>query len=75
MQKPSVGRAVHYYPATRHPDPHLIGSPQAATITCVHSETTVDLFLMPPACQGEPATSVPYSDMPTPGHWMWPPRV
>jgi hypothetical protein len=75
MSKPSVIRCVHYYPASRHPDPALIGPPQAAIITGVHNETCVDLFLMPPACQGEPATSVEFSETPTPGHWTWPPRV
>lgn len=73
MQKPSVGRIVHYYPSEN--EPHLfaeVGEPVAAIITRVWTDECVNLQLftnsgrtphLTSRCRGE-------GD----GEWRWPPR-
>lgn len=81
--KPSVGRAVHYYPDHRT-DPHSDASydgPYHATITKVWSDRCVNLMVSPPWVDGVPfaVTSVDFSEPSDPNQpvrkWTWPPRV
>lgn len=79
--KPSVGRAVHYYPD--HADPVFDADwpgPLAATITKVWDDKRVNLMVSPPWPRGEPYTivSVTLHEVPgdvLPRRWVWPPRV
>lgn len=68
MQKPSIGRVVHYY-GPRQDGPH------AAVITRVHSDQCVDLFVLPQ--DGDPLRidSVVDTEGDSNGRWCWPPRV
>ena len=43
MIKPTVGRIVHFYPAGHEPMPKTPGEPLAAIVTCVWSDTCVNL--------------------------------
>lgn len=82
MQKPSVGRIVHYYePANRDAADY---EPNAAIIVEVYPEGTVGLYVFPPLFfppddkdHTKPAYKqhIHYSENPKPGHWSWPPRV
>ena len=73
MQKPSVGRVVHYQ---RFGSPCGTHKPEAsaAIITKVIDKDTkkCQLFVMNP--NGLYHNETPYSEMPKPGHWSWPPR-
>lgn len=75
MQKPSIGRAVHYR-AHGSPDGTHKPAPRAATITIVHSDTDVGLCVMNPTglffnehCEFDG------SENPRGGTWSWPPFV
>jgi hypothetical protein len=78
-QKPTVGRAVHYYP-----DDESVAeeNPTHATITSTRGGVSghgVSLTLMPApgAFNGRQLVQcedVPESDAPAVGHWTWPPR-
>lgn len=74
-QIPTIGRAVHY---RAHGSPNGQHKPadRAATITIVHNETDVGLFVMNPngIFLNEHCL---YDDSETPagGTWHWPPRV
>ncbi len=73
MQKPTVGRAVHYQ-SFGTPGGEYKSCERAATVTEVHSDECVSLCIMNPT--GLFFTqSVNYSEEPKPGHWNWPPRV
>lgn len=73
VQKPSVGRIVHYSPPDEVADRK---QPRAAVITHVWSETCINLYVFPDG-------SYPLDDInPTsvtlgtgPRTWCWPPRV
>lgn len=75
---PTVGRIVHYHRAGRPDAP-----PQAAIITHVAAGATVD-GSMPPvglavfddvnACVRF-MLGVPFTHVPKPGTWSWPPRA
>ncbi|ASM62510.1 hypothetical protein SEA_EDUGATOR_3 [Mycobacterium phage Edugator] len=74
---PTVGRVVHYHRAGRPDAP-----PQAAIITAVSDDP--EDGSMPPvalavlddvhACTRF-LTGVPFTHVPKPGTWSWPPRV
>lgn len=81
MQPPSIGRTVHYQaygtPGGEHPS-----APRAAIITEIghdgdpaRSETgEVGLCVLNPTGIFL-NRNVPYSDLPKPGCWNWPPKV
>jgi hypothetical protein len=83
MQNPSVGRIVHYHDSTAV-------APQAAIIIGVHSPDDVArrwptmaadisglvcLHVFPADRAPHGLDPIPYSEMPKPGHWSWPPRA
>jgi hypothetical protein len=74
MSKPSVGRIVHYH-SYGTPGGEFKPLPRAAIITQVVSDDgTVGL------CAVNPTglffhERCPYSELPRPGHWSWPPRA
>ena len=66
MQKPSVGRIVWY--GTRKN-----GTPTAAIVTTVHSDTCVSLCTFPHGAPPMPVTSVQHADVPGADPvWAWP---
>ncbi|AXH67003.1 hypothetical protein SEA_THYATIRA_3 [Mycobacterium phage Thyatira] len=74
---PTVGRVVHYRRPGRPDDP-----PQAAIITAVGPDTedgsmpAVALAVLDSANACVRFMSdVPFTYVPKPGHWSWPPRV
>jgi len=69
MQKPSIGRIVHYRNAAG------IG-PLAAIITCVYSDACVNLTVFRDGALMDTDTSIPLRDADN-GEWgcWWPPRV
>lgn len=70
--KPTIGRTVHYwyFEADR---------PSAAIINRVNIDGTVDLTIFPDLLTDLPGVdrlcALPFSEVPKPGHWNWPPRV
>lgn len=79
IQQPSVGRIVHY-----QPQDHLEerdGQPFAAIVTAVCSDDgqAVRLKILTPDGREdfipEYGPIYVYAEVPTPGHWSWPPRV
>ena len=74
MQKPSVGRIVHYQ-SYGSPGGEFKPQPRAAIITEVLNEETMEcqLFVMNP--NGVYFNPTPYSEEPKPGHWSWPAKV
>lgn len=72
--QPTVGRIVHYQ-SYGTPGGEYQAEPRAAVVTQV--STTSDYvglaILNPTGMFFNPA--VPYADVPTPGHWNWPPRT
>lgn len=68
MQKPSIGRIVHYYGCEGD-------GPHAAIITKVRSDQCVDLYVLPQ--DGEPLGMFSVGNTPDDanGHWCWPPRI
>ena len=66
-QKPSVGRIVHYSHS---------GTPLAAIITMVHTDTTINLTVFAQNGDSWGRQTVSYNeDRVTHGTWSWPPRV
>lgn len=77
IQPPSVGRIVHYHAPNGggEDDP----GPYAGLIVRVHPgglglPRLVDLVTFGPLSIYHDL-SVPFSPVPAPGHWSWPPRV
>jgi len=71
--KPSIGRMVHYQrfgsPGGEHKS-----EPSPAVITQVFEDgITCQLFVMNP--NGFYFNKTPFSEVPKPGHWSWPPKV
>lgn len=85
-QKPSIGRIVHYQ-SYGTPGGEYLPEPRAAIITEVESytwspengegekfEAVVGLAVLNPTGMFF-NQHVPFAEVPTPGHWNWPPRV
>lgn len=73
MQKPSVGRVVHFYKTESDAGANQM---QAAVITKVWSDECVNLYIMPAdGGSGYGQTSVMFSETPRVYSWCWPPRV
>jgi hypothetical protein len=74
MQKPSVGRIVHFYQQNTDENPI-----PALVIGVYDDSGKVDLTVFGRSRFAEPTTmpgiDVPYSEAPKKGHWSWPPRV
>lgn len=82
MQKPSIGRIVHYQtygtPGGEHePEPlaaMITGvkgcDPELERDGCPHA--SLHVYYGNGTSNKE---DVPYAETPTPGHWNWPPRV
>lgn len=72
MQKPTIGRIVHYQ-AYGTPGGEFKSQPRAAVITDVHADTDeISVFVMNPT--GVFFNRVKLMAEPTPGHANWPPR-
>lgn len=73
--KPSIGRTVHYQ-RYGTPGGEYKSEPSAAIITEVVNEDTgiVHMTVLNPTGLHF-NRDVPYSEVPKPGHWNWPPRV
>lgn len=82
MQKPSIGRIVHYQsygtPGGEH-EPETLAAivtkvkgcdPELGRDGCPHVSLRV---FYDNGDSNKP--EVPYAEVPTPGHWSWPPRV
>jgi hypothetical protein len=69
-QKPSVCRMVHYQTDDTE------AAPMAAIISEVDELGTVTLAIFNPQSSGVSyKRHVAYAEVPTPGHWNYPPRV
>ncbi|AXH67914.1 hypothetical protein J4T99_gp118 [Mycobacterium phage Bromden] len=86
IQKPAVGRIVHYQ-SYGTPKGEYLPEPRAAVITAIPEllpeqpnsgpegyVPSVSLAILNPTGMFF-NEYVPYADEPTPGHWNWPPRV
>lgn len=72
MQKPTVGRIVHYQ-SYGTPGGEFLPEPRAAVITAIGERGAVSLCVLNPTGQFF-SQGVPYSELPEAGHWNWPPR-
>jgi len=72
MQKPSVGRVVHYQ-SYGTPGGEYLPEPRAAIITSVGVVGQMALAILNPTGMFF-NECVPFAEEPTPGHWNWPPR-
>lgn len=73
MQKPSIGRIVHYQKYGTPGGEHK-AEPSPAVITKVEEDgSTCHLFVMNP--NGLYFNKTPFAETPTPGCWSWPPKV
>lgn len=71
MQKPSVGRVVHYNRPEVGIEPAVTA---AAMVTAVDEDAkTVSLTVFAPGCNPEAVADVPYGAVV--GGWVWPERV
>lgn len=73
MQKPTVGRIVHYT-NLGDKDGRYPPEQQAAIVTRVKEEDQVSLHIFYPTGEFN-MDSVPYSEQYERGHWSWPPKV
>lgn len=73
MQKPSIGRIVHYT-NLGDADGKYPPEQQAAIVTGVNADGTVALHIFYKTGQFDMA-SVPFSEEYKRGHWTWPPRA
>lgn len=69
---PSVGRIVHYQ-AYGTPGGEFKSLARAAIITEVHEGGVCSVTVFNPT--GLFFNKVPFAEVPTPGHWNWPPYV
>lgn len=69
---PTVGRIVHYQ-SYGTPGGEFLPEPRAAIITAVMTHSTVGLAVLNPSGLFF-NEYVPFSEVPAPGHWNWPPR-
>ncbi len=72
---PTIGRIVHYQ-SYGTPGGEFLPEPRAAIITEVSDALPglVGLCVLNPTGQFF-NRGVPYSEIPKPGHWNWPPRT
>lgn len=78
IQQPGIGRIVHYQ-SYGTVDGKYLPAPRAAVITAVLDSldgATVSLAVLNPTGLLFDV-EVPHAkdDVPTPGHWNWPPRI
>ena len=74
MQKPSVGRIVHYQ-SYGSPGGEFKPQPRAAIITEVYDDrTAVGLAVLNPTGMYF-NQNIEFSEEPKPGHWSWPAKV
>lgn len=73
MNKPTVGRIVHYWVVDAYG--HII--PRAAIITCVWSDSCVNLHVFGDGSTAEPVDMKPtsVSEGNIPNCWSWPERA
>lgn len=68
MQKPTVGRIVHYHNEVNP-------NPLAAIVTYVFKNPADGMCgLHVFGTEESDRNGVPFSETPKPGHWSWPPR-
>ena len=74
MQKPTVGRIVHYQ-AHGSPDGTHKSVPRAAVVTEVFSDECVSLAVLnPTGMYFNTSVQLDESETPRGGTWRWPPR-
>lgn len=78
VQKPTVGRIVHYQ-SYGTPGGEYLPEPRAAIITATYDQAPDPDVVHVMLCVLNPTGAffnqmVPFADEPTPGHWNWPPR-
>ncbi|QAU06236.1 hypothetical protein SEA_RICKMORE_1 [Gordonia phage Rickmore] len=71
-QEPTIGRIVHYQ-SYGTPNGEFLPEPRPAIITEVKENGVVSATVFQP--QGMYFNDLPFAEVPTPGHWNWPPRV
>lgn len=79
MNRPTVGRIVHYQ-AHGSPNGQHKSRPRAAIVTEYEPSQDIDGPGIVSLCVLNPTgmyfnVDVPFSAEPAPGHWSWPPRV
>ncbi len=74
MDKPTVGRIVHYVAYGTPGGEFPAGVCRAAVVTAVHAETDVSLCVMNPSGLFFNLT-VPFDPGKKPGTWHWPERA
>jgi hypothetical protein len=75
---PTIGRIVHYTNlGSVNDDGEMIYPPtqQAALITWVDADASVDLLVFYRGGGQFPMSAVPFADEYKRGHWSWPPRI
>jgi hypothetical protein len=68
MQKPTIGRIVHYYPANET-------TPQAAIVIEVYSDSCVKLQRCNSGGTWCTSSSVVFNEDPGFERWVWPPKA
>jgi hypothetical protein len=77
MQKPTVGRIVHYTPdaGEEQEDPWPAMIVFVSAVESVDAVPLVNLTAWDNIGRHRPLLGVAFSEKPTPGCWSWPPRA